>query len=132
MGMVASQARFLSLTSRLNDLEFQVQQVNQKRTIYTNNTLEVYQQIITLTTPNPSEYDFETEAGRAEYDAAKAEFDAQYAQYNAQSAFFQASDRNLEMQLKNLDTQHQAVQTELDAVKKVIDKNIDLTFKTFA
>jgi hypothetical protein len=44
----------------------------------------------------------------------------------------QSLDKGLELQLRRVDTQQQAVQTELDSVKKVIDKNIELTFKTFA
>lgn len=43
-----------------------------------------------------------------------------------------AQDRALELQLRNLDTQQKAISTELDSVKKVIDKNIESTFKTFA
>jgi hypothetical protein len=41
-------------------------------------------------------------------------------------------DQTLELQLRRVDTQQNAIATELDAVKKVIDKNIDLTFKIFA
>lgn len=53
------------------------------------------------------------------------------ADYEAKSAQLQAMDKQLEIELKNVDTQHQAVQTEIDAVKKVIDKNIEMSFKTF-
>ncbi len=41
-------------------------------------------------------------------------------------------DRELEIQQKNLETQHKIVQTEYDGIKKVIDKNIERSFKTFA
>jgi len=53
------------------------------------------------------------------------------AKYSAESAKLQTQDRALELQLKNVDTQHSAMQTEMDAVKKVIDKNIESSFKTF-
>lgn len=43
----------------------------------------------------------------------------------------QSLDKSLELQLRRVDTQQQAVQTEIDAVQKVIDKNIDMSFKTF-
>ena len=56
----------------------------------------------------------------------------QYDTVSAQLQVKQSIDRNLELDLKDVDTQHQEVQTEVDAVKKVIDKNIDMTFKTFA
>ncbi len=41
-------------------------------------------------------------------------------------------DRELEIQQKNLETQHKIVQTEYDGIKKLIDKNIEKSFKTFA
>lgn len=53
------------------------------------------------------------------------------AKYEADSTTVQGEDKRLEMELKNLDVSHKAVQTEMDAVKKVIDKNIESSFKTF-
>jgi hypothetical protein len=53
------------------------------------------------------------------------------ATYEYKSSILQAEDKKLEMELKNVDTQHSAIQTEMDAVKKVIDKNIESSFKTF-
>ena len=43
----------------------------------------------------------------------------------------QEQDRTLELRLRQLDTEQEALQTEMEAVKKVIDKNIESTFKTF-
>jgi len=42
----------------------------------------------------------------------------------------QAIDKALELRTRDLDTQHKEVETEYDAVKKVIDKNIEVSFKT--
>lgn len=53
------------------------------------------------------------------------------AEYQQQSAFFQSHDKKLELRLKQLDTEHSAIQTEMDSVKKVVDKNVESTFKTF-
>jgi hypothetical protein len=53
------------------------------------------------------------------------------AKYEADSTKVQTADKRLEMELKDLDTQHKAMETEIDAVKKVIDKNIQSSFKTF-
>jgi len=53
------------------------------------------------------------------------------AKYEFESARLQTQDKQLEIELKNVDTQHNAVQTEIDAVKKVIEKNIESSFKTF-
>ncbi len=40
-------------------------------------------------------------------------------------------DRDLEIQQKNLETQHKIVTTEYDGIKKLVDKNIELSFKVF-
>lgn len=53
------------------------------------------------------------------------------AQYEADSAAVQSQDKRLEMELKQLDTEHKAIETEVDAVKKVIEKNVQSSFKTF-
>lgn len=58
--------------------------------------------------------------------AAKAE-----AEYTAATAEIQTKDKQLELSLKQIDTEHGAIQTEYDSVKKVIDKNIERSFKTF-
>lgn len=50
---------------------------------------------------------------------------------NAKTQKIQEQDRTLELRLKQLDTERDALQTEMDSVKKVIDKNIEETFKTF-
>lgn len=51
---------------------------------------------------------------------------------NAKTEVIQNEDRTLELELKQLDTEQQALVNEMEAVKKVIDKNIEMTFKTFA
>ena len=50
---------------------------------------------------------------------------------NARTEIVQQEDRTLEMKLKQLDTEQEALNTEMESVKKVIDKNIEQTFKTF-
>jgi len=53
------------------------------------------------------------------------------AKYEYDSALIQSSDKRLELELKQLDTHHKAIETELEAVKKVIEKNVQSSFKTF-
>ena len=53
MGMSASQARFLSLTARKNNVEFQGQQINQQRTALSNESANIYNQMMDLTVPTP-------------------------------------------------------------------------------
>lgn len=53
MGMAASQARFLSLTARKNNVEFEGQQINQQRTTLSNESSNYYSQLCNLSVPTP-------------------------------------------------------------------------------
>lgn len=53
------------------------------------------------------------------------------AEYEATNTEIATKDKRFDVQLKSIDTEHTAIQTELESVKKVIDKNIDRTFKIF-
>ncbi|MDH4380001.1 MAG: hypothetical protein QE263_08870 [Vampirovibrionales bacterium] len=109
MGLAASQSRYLSLTARKSDLELTGQQINQGRLQLANLTNDLFN---TATTLDPDSDE-----------AVKIQL-----RINS----LQKLDQTLELQLRRVDTQQNAIATELDAVKKVIDKNIDLTFKVFA
>ena len=58
-------------------------------------------------------------------------YEKKIADINAKTKKLQEQDRTLELRLRQLDTEQEALQTEMEAVKKVIDKNIESTFKTF-
>lgn len=53
MGLAASQARFLQLTSRKSNIEFQGQQINQQRLLLANESSGLYQRQLTLQPPTP-------------------------------------------------------------------------------
>ncbi|MFR1503590.1 MAG: hypothetical protein ACLSUS_05750 [Opitutales bacterium] len=72
------------------------------------------------------------DAAMETYTAQKSIYEKAVADINAQTTIIQQQDKTLELHLDQLDTEQQAIQTEMDAVKKVIDKNIEETFKTFA
>ena len=61
-----------------------------------------------------------------------AVYEKRIADINAQTEVIQQQDRTLELRLKQLDTEQNALQTEMEAVKKVISKNVEMTFKTFS
>ncbi len=67
-----------------------------------------------------------------EYTLAKDRYDKEIADINAKTENIQQQDKTLELRLKQLDTEQSALQTELEAVTKVIEKNVESTFKTFA
>ena len=58
-------------------------------------------------------------------DKAKAKYDRLQTQ-------IQNQDKKLELELDNIETQRSAVTTEVESVQKVIDDNIESSFKTFA
>lgn len=53
MGMSASQARFLSLTARQTNLEFEGQQINQQRTSLSNESAAYYSRLTAMAVPTP-------------------------------------------------------------------------------
>ena len=108
MGLAASQARFLALTARKTDLELTGQQINQSRMQLANITNNLFSLITNLEPDSPEAVTIQM-------------------RINA----LQGIDKALELQLRRVDSQQEAVQTEIDAVRKVIDKNIESTFKTF-
>ncbi|MBR6099638.1 hypothetical protein IKP85_07810 [bacterium] len=58
-------------------------------------------------------------------------YEKKIADINAKTEKIQEEDRTLELRLRQLDTEQEALQTEMEAVQKVIQKNIESTFKTF-
>ena len=109
MGLAASQARLLGLTARKSDLQLKGQFINQARMQLASLTQQLYS---VTTTYDPNSTEAKTVQARIER--------------------LQQVDKMLELRLKTIDTQEQAVSTEIEAVQKVIDKNIDASFKTFA
>ncbi len=67
-----------------------------------------------------------------DYVYQKSMYDKNIADINAKTEIIQQEDRTLELKLKQLDTEHKALETEMEAVKKVCDKNVESTFKTFS
>lgn len=67
-----------------------------------------------------------------DYNYKKMLYDRTIDDINTRTEIIQQQDKNLELHLKQLDTEQEAIQTEMDSVKKVIDKNVENTFKTFA
>ena len=60
-----------------------------------------------------------------------AVYDKTVQDINAQTSLIQQQDLQLELRLKQLDTEQSALSTEMEAVKKVVDDNVESSFKTF-
>lgn len=159
MGLAASQARLLMLTARKSDLEFSVQIINQRRTALAEQAVQLLRQyanamyqnddptvLNTTTTTNANGTTTTTQeplgvlpgflfsGGTTDAPAnigTITQTPIATGDYEIQLATVQAMDKELELRARDLDTQHKEVETEYDAVKKVIDKNIETSFKTF-
>ena len=214
MGMSSSQARFLGLTAKKNDLEFQAQQISQARTKLAdktdllqakysekmNNEILKYrnddgtEQVLDYSCirdnekyfvmnhahkkvvasaddipedENKSDYVVDPNIIKTSYfeesirhgvfyiakfeensvdkkvglDIAQVpeihltydESDDQraLAEYELEMKKVQKEDKKLELQLNNIETEHKAIETEMESVQKVVDQNIENSFKTF-
>ncbi len=67
-----------------------------------------------------------------QYNKDYNDYEKTMSQINAKTEVIQQQDKSLELRLNQLDTEQNAISTEMDAVQKVIDKNVESTFKTFA
>lgn len=67
-----------------------------------------------------------------EYEYQKSLYEQEMNNINSKISIIQDQDKKLELKLQDLDTQQEALNTEMESVKKVIDKNIEQTFKAFA
>jgi len=68
----------------------------------------------------------------AKYEFAQYEYDKQQQEINIKTEKIQQQDRNLELRLQRLDTQRQQITTEIEALEKVLNDNIEKTYKTFS
>ena len=83
-----------------------------------------------LTTSTVTDEDAYNDAmNQYEYD--KAQYDQDIQEINAKIEIIQSEDKDLEIRLKQLDTEQDAISNEMDAVTKVIEKNVESSFKTF-
>ena len=57
MGMAASQARFLGLTARKTNVEYEGQQINQQRTVLSNQSANYYNDLLGMSVPVPPSVD---------------------------------------------------------------------------
>lgn len=97
---------------------------------YSDITLEDYSTSFNLNATTTTDSNAYNDAIN-EYEYQQTLYEQQVASINAKTSIIQAEDRTLELKLAQCDTEQKALSTELDSVKKVIDKNIEQTFKTF-
>ena len=59
-------------------------------------------------------------------------YDQKNKEINAKTEVIQQEDKNLELKLQRLDNERTQITTEIEAVEKVINDNIEASYKTFS
>ena len=68
----------------------------------------------------------------AQYEYDTYLYDQKNKEINAKTEVIQQEDKNLELKLQRLDNERTQITTEIEAVKKVINDNIEGSYKTFS
>ena len=68
----------------------------------------------------------------AEYEYKQYLYDKEQTEIDARTEKIQIMDRNLELKLQRLDTQRTQITTEMEALKKVLNDNIESSYKSFS
>lgn len=68
----------------------------------------------------------------AQYEYETYLYDQKNKEINAKTEVIQQEDKNLELKLQRLDNERTQITTEIEAVEKVINDNIEASYKTFS
>ncbi len=118
MGMAASQARYLGLTARKTNVEYEGQQINQARTALGNQSATLWNQMLTLSIPTvPKTTDFTTvqysfSDGYNDYTISTVQSvdkEVDGVKYNSQVTYYYNQDTFKGVQAKNTNPQAQAI-----------------------
>ena len=118
MGMAASQARYLGLTARKTNVEYEGQQINQARTALGNQSATLWNQMLSLsipTCPNTTDYttvQYSFSDGYNDYtisNVQSVEKDIDGVKYNKQITYYYNQDTFKGIQSKNTNPQAQRI-----------------------
>lgn len=118
MGMAASQARYLGLTARKTNVEYEGQQINQARTALGNQSATLWNQMLSLsipTCPNTTDYttvQYSFSDGYNDYtisNVQSVEKDIDGVKYNKQITYYYNQDTFKGIQAKNTNPQAQRI-----------------------
>lgn len=122
MGVSANQARLMTLTARLHDLELRAQSISALKMTLSLQSQEfatAYSTALNDATANQSG-GFDQSA----IDTAKATYDAA-------TASLSSREKLLDLELTQINTEHEAANTEYDSIKSLISDNVDKSFNVF-
>lgn len=145
MGLAASQSRLMMLMQRKSDIQFQVQNINQRRITLAqeaSNLTRAFADNVYQTgdwTPYGPDGTGYALPGVGAILAPGGENGAMQevgtsnmasGDYEMELTVIHAQDKELELRQKQLETEYKCLEAEVEAVQKVIDKNIEKAFKT--
>lgn len=97
----------------------------------TNDKGEVVYQKIKLTASSVTD-EQSYEQAYNDYEYYKYQYDKEQQKINAQMSIIQQEDKKLELKLQRLDNERTQITTEIEALDKVINDNIEASYKTFS
>ncbi|MGN1125343.1 MAG: hypothetical protein ACI4SM_04055 [Candidatus Gastranaerophilaceae bacterium] len=151
MGMAASQARYLGLTARKTNTEYEGQQINQARTALANQSANLWNRMLALSVPTApkttdfTELQYSFSDGYNDYEIDKYEnvdytdddgekYNYQVTYHYTQEVFKAIQQRNTNPQVQKITTRNTTTATENDAtvVKNTNGYNVTDTAGTSA
>lgn len=122
MGVSSNQARLMTLTSRMADLELRAQQISNQKIVMSLKT-----EAIALKYSNDINDATDTDSGKVN----EALMNKAQSDYEAASADLSKDEKLLDLELSQINTEHNAAKTEYDSVKSLISDNVDKSFSLF-
>lgn len=138
MGLAASQARLGYLTAKKSHLELDQQHITANRINISNRIMQLYELQKSANTSVDAEAfslglcKIKETAGKCcknVFETLKQMGGISKEEVNRRINQLHEQDKQMEMHLKRIETQHNSVQSEYETVKKIIEKNIEMSFK---
>lgn len=122
MGVSSNQARLMTLTSRMADLELRAQQISNQKIIMSLKT-----EAIALKYSN----DINDATNEKDGSVDEARMNKAQSDYETASADLSKDEKLLDLELSQVNTEHNAAKTEYDSVKSLVSDNVDRSFNLF-
>jgi len=139
MGMAASQARYLGLTARKTNVEYEGQQINQARTALSNQSASLWNQMLSLSVPTVPEiteyttHQYSFSDGYNNYTLSNiqtVDHEEDGVKYNAQVTYYYNQDSYKSIQSRNTNPQVQSITS--DTARVVSSKDLGIKYTTTA
>lgn len=139
MGMAASQARYLGLTARKTNVEYEGQQINQARTALSNQSASLWNQMLSLSVPTVPEiteyttHQYSFSDGYNNYTLSNiqtVDHEEGGVKYNAQVTYYYNQDSYKSIQSRNTNPQVQSITS--DTARVVSSKDLGIKYTTTA